>query len=333
MNLKKIEELIVQFQQSGGVFENAEVRYYEDSGYGCHSLNNKKNTIISCPASLLVDVNDIDINENGLFISKPDKYGERIDFLNNYFRFHFNKNVVLQQNERKYEIGCLSDKERSLISDIYPPDLLELKKYNSLEYEKKRIIDSHNIGHLEKKVIMPFVSFVNYNKNGCSFNISDDKISISGKFNGEILAKYNDDDALKIASGYNFITDTKYIYSIPLAYQMMNGKKLVINRDTHEGLQLGNGRWKPGIKIQRNSITLGWFPLYMEGSAVYPATIAKIIADEIKIPAENLLYNVIRLNLHALVPAAFQLQKSKNGVAKFLGAAAQRQLEIIAGSR
>ena len=180
---------------------------------------------------------------------------------------------------------------------------------------------------------MPFVSFVNYNKNGQSFNISNEKISISGKFSGEVFAKYNDDDVLRIATGYDFITDTKFIYSIPLTYQMANGKKMIINRDPLEATNLGNGRWKPLIKETQQTITLSWFPLYLEGAPVYPANIAKMIADEINLPAEKILFNVIRLNLYALVPAAFQLRESENVFARYLGAVAQRQLETIAGRR
>lgn len=138
---------------------------------------------------------------------------------------------------------------------------------------------------------------------------------------------------LKIASGYDFITDTKFIYSIPLTYPMANGKKMIINRATHEGVKIGNGRWKPIVKTNQDTVTLSWFPLYMEGAVVYPAIIAKMLADEINIPAENLIYTIMKLNLHALIPAAFQLRKSDNIFANYLGATAQRQLETIAETR
>lgn len=333
MKLEDIDELIIQFRQLGGIFENTEVRFSEDLGYHCYSADSKKNSIISCPASLFVDIDDLGITENGLFISTPEKHNQYTDFLDKYFALQFNRDVVAGHSDIKRQINSLSDDDLSLISDIFPPVLLDLDKYTGLEFEKKRILDSHNIKHRGKSIIMPFVSFVNYSKNGRSFNVQDDKISISGKFNGEILAKYNDDDVLKIASGYHFITDTQYIYSIPLSYQMINGKKLVVNRNTLEGVQLDNGRWKPVINNTDNCVTLSWFPLYMEGAPLYPAAIAKMIADEIQVPAENLIYNILKLNLHALVPAAFKLRESENDFARFLGAAAQRQLETIAATR
>lgn len=278
-------------------------------------------------------MNDIDINAEGLFISRPEKYGENIDFLNQYFKFQFNGEVVNHQVEKKHQIDSLSEVDLSVISNIFPPELYNLEEYDDLEYAKKRIIDCHNKPYLDKKVLMPFVTFANYHKNGQSFKSSDDKISLSGKFKGEVFAKYNDDDVLRLASGYDFIADTKYIYSIPLAYQMANGKKMIINRKPLEATELGNGRWKPQIKHQPDSITLSWFPLYLESSPIYPAAIAKMIADEVDLPAENILYNIIKLNLHALVLAAFRLRESENEFARYLGAVAQRQLETISGLR
>jgi len=331
--MKNIGELSVLFQRLGGQFDNVEIKHSENAGYYCCTLDSNKNSIISCPAGLLVDINDLDINEDGLYIKHPEKYGDKIEFLNEYFAFHFNAAAVRQQTVRKQQIDSLSNEDLSVISNIFPPDFYNLKEYSGLEYEKKQIINCHNIKHFEKKVIMPFVSFVNYNKNGQSFKVGKDKISISGKFNDEIYAKYNDDDVLRIATGYDFITDTKYIYSIPLTYKMLNGKKMIINRDPLEAIDLGNGRWKPLITKKQDSITLSWFPLHMDGAPIYPAIIAKMIADEINIPAENILFNVIKLNLHALIPAAFQLRESENLFARYLGSVAQRQLETIAGTR
>jgi hypothetical protein len=290
--VKTIDDLIALFRQLGGQFDNVEIRHSDDAGYYCYSLDNSKNSIISCPANLLVDVEDLDINEDGLFISRPENYGPHIDFLKQYFAFHFNKAAVSWHTERKRQIESLSDKDVAVISNIFPPKMYNLEKYNGLEFEKKRILECHNIRHRGKKVIMPFVSLVNYNKKGQTFDVSDDKISISGKFNGEVFAKYNFDDVLKIATGYDFITDTKFIYSIPLSYRMANGRKMIINRNTHEAKPLGNDRWKPLIKVTQDAITLSWFPLHMEGAAIYPAVIARIVAEETNVSAENILFNV-----------------------------------------
>ncbi len=331
--MKNIGKLITLFREFGGILDNIEVRHSKDAGYYCYSLDSNKSSIISCPDCLLVDIDDIDINENGLYIKHPKKYGDKIDFLREYFAFHFNKTAVSKQTERKRQINSLSEKDLSIISNILPPEFYNLEKYNHLDYEKRRIIESHNISHNDKTVIMPFVTCVNFNKNGKSFNHNDGKISLSGKFDGEVFAVYNDNDVLKMGTGYDFITDTKYIFSIPLTYPLANGKKMIINRSPLKAVSMGNGRWKPIIEETADSVTLSWFPLHMEGSPIYPAVIAKLISDEINLPAENILINIIKLNLHALIPAAFQLQESENTFARYIGEVAQRQLETIAGTR
>ncbi len=331
--MKNVDELIVLFRQFGGKFENIELRHSKDAGYYCHSLDSDKDSIISCPANLIVDVDDLGINAEGIFIANPEKYGNNINFLRKYFAFHFNKAVVAQHTKTKRQIESLSDRDLSIISNILPSDAYKLKEDNNLEYEKREIIRCHKISHGGKKVIMPFVTFLNYNKNGQSYDANSDRISVSGKFNGEICAKYNDDDVLIIGGAYGFIADTKTIYSIPLTYKTLNGKKIVINRKPLEAIYLGNGRWKPLVKETQDCITISWFPLYLEGANVYPAKIAKMIANELNLPAENLLFNIIKLNLHALIPAVFQLRESNNKFATYLARVIQRQLETIAGTR
>ena len=331
--LSELDELVALFKQHGGQIDNVEIRHSDELGYYCYSLSPKKSSIMSCPASLLVDTEDIGINEDGLFISNREKYGENINFLNQYFLFHFNRNLIKYHIERKRQIENLSDNDKEIIAKIFPPELFKLDGITDLDYARKRIIDCHNKIYLGRSVIMPFVSFVNFHKNGRSFKTDENKISISGKFNGEVVAKYNEDDVLKMAGGYDFIGDTKYIYSIPLKYRMANGKTLLVNRNPLDAIELGNGRWKPLVTVKSDSVTLSWFPLYLDGAPIFPAVISKMIADEIHVPAENILYNVIRLNLHALIPAAFLLKASTNEFARFLGSVAQRQLETIAGLR
>lgn len=329
-----IDELINQFKQYGGKFDNAEVRYSSGPGFHCYSENSNNESLISCPAHLLVAVEDIGINEDGLYICNPDKYAEYICFLNQYFKLQFNEQTIKYESKRKRQIQALTKDELSLISRIVHPNMLSLEGYEGLAYERKRIIEKHNIVHFGKNVIMPFLTLVNHDKNGARFDIQKDSISVRGKYSGEITVKYDNDlDVLKIASGYDFITDSQYILSIPLGFTLNNGKLLVIEKNTRNSVQISVDRWKPVTEVLPDKIIVSWFPLYLHDSPMYPATIAKMIADEIGMPAENLLYSIIRFNLHALVPAAFQLSQSQNEFAKHIGAAAQRQLETIAATR
>lgn len=328
-----IEKLIMQFRQFGGKFDNAILRHSEEAGFYCCTLDSNKNSNVFCPADLLVDLNDVDIDETGLFIAKPEKYGNKIEFLNTYFAFQFNQKVLNHYSEIKQQIKSLSDSDLSVISNLMAPDLYKLEQYKGFSYEKKRMLCSHRIEHCGKIVIMPFVTFLNYNKNGQAYNIKKDSISISGQFHDEIFAKYNDDDSLMMGTGYNFITDTPFAYSIPLSYPASNETRVIINRNTNESTHIGNGRWRPLVENKPGSVTISWFPLHLEGAPRYPALIARMIAAETNLSAEKLLIDIINFNLHALMPAAFELQKSDNLFAKHISAVAQRQLELIAATR
>jgi len=329
-----IDELINQFKQYGGKFENAEVRYSGELGFHCYAQNSNSESLISCPAHLLVAIEDIGINKDGLYICNPDRYGEYISFLNQYFKLQFNEQIVEYESKRKRKIQALTKEERSLVTRLVHPDVLSLEGYEGLAYERKRIIEKHNIVHFGQKVIMPFVSLINHDKNGMGFDIQKDSISVKGKYTGEITVKYNNGlDVLKIASDYDFITDSQYILSIPLGFTLNNGKFFAIEKNISNSVQVSGNRWKPATEVLPDRITVSWFPLYLKDSPMFPATIANMIADETGMSAENLLYSIIRFNLHALVPAAFQLSQSKNAFAKHIGAAARRQLETIAAAR
>lgn len=331
--MENIETLIKLFRQLGGTFDNAEIRYSKESGFYCHTLDPNQESHILCPADLLVEADDLDVNNNGLFISTKKKYGNKIDFLNKYFAFQFNESVLRFHTETKRQINTLSDKDLSLISTILPPELYKLKKYKGLTYEKERMIDTHKIIHCGKTVIMPFVTFLNYHKNGQPYNVEDDAISVKGKFNDEVSAKYNNNDTLMIAGSYGFITNTKFAYSMPVSYSMPDGTRIIINRCPDEATHIGNNRWKPLVEKKSGAIIISWFPLHLENAPRYPAIIAGIIASETNLSAEKLLLDIISLNLHALVPVAFQLKKSKNQFSQHMSNVAQRQLELIAGTR
>jgi len=61
--------------------------------------------------------------------------------------------------------------------------------------------------------------------------------------------------------------------------------------------------------------------------------IARTIAAETNLSAEILLFDIVRLNLNALIPAAFHLKDSENFFSRYVSTIAQRQLEIIAGTK
>jgi len=331
--MENINELVTLFRNLGGKFENVALGYREEYGYYCYTLDSNKNTVISCPANLFVDVVDVGVRHDGLYILNPEKYVNSIEFLEKYFAYHYNGAVLKPFIEQYRQINSLSSKDLSLISGVLPPDQYDLEQNKELEYAKKRVIDCHNIKYYDKSVLMPFMSFLNHDKNGLGFNISEDAISISGKCDDEVFAEYNIADVFMLGGTYGFITDTKLVYSLPIWFVMPNGTRVNIDRNLSKSSYADNGYLRPLVEKQQGVITISWFPLYLEGSPRYPAMIARTIAAETNLSAEILLFDIIQLNLKVIIPAAFHLKDSENLFAQHVSTIAQRQLEIIAGTR
>jgi hypothetical protein len=330
--MEYIEELVELFRRSGGKFENSALGYRKNDGFYAYTLDSNKDTIISCPAHLLVDIDDLEISEHGLFITNPGKYERDIEFLEKYFAFHFNKNMLERHFETKRQLDSLSSRELSLISMVYPQNHRWSGGIGELEFAKKQILNSHKIQYFGKKVIMPFVTFLNHAKDGIPYDINENGISVSGRFSDEVFAMYTMGDAIALADNYGFITDTRFAFSLGMRQVAPEGSQVAIHRNL-QATQFNEGAPLPIIRKDFGTVNISWFPLYFERDPLYPAKVAQIVARETGLIAEIFLNAVFRFNLHALIPVAFQLRESANPYAQLLSSAAQRQLELIGATR
>lgn len=282
--------------------------------------------------SALVNIEDVDINDTGLYISRPENYSSNIDFLQRYFLFHFDAKVVGKLLEEKRQIDTLTENERFLLNKIKFPGIIGSTN-NELEYVKHRIFQSHALASRsgENNLIMPFVSFLNHDIDGLPLCLNENGISISGRFNGEIFVFYHMGDALMILESYGFVTDTMFAYSLPMVLQLPGGIMLQIDRDISRFKYIdGKFRW-PIVEIIDDLITVSWFPMYYTHGPRYPARFAASLASESGIAAEDILYSVFRFNLNALLPVIFTLKKSRNSYIQTVVSAAEKQLGLIGG--
>lgn len=327
--MQDIENLINEFRQHGGKFENVALGYQKSSGYYLYTLDKEQEVVVSCPASLLVDISDIGINENGLFIDHTDKYKDSIKFLEKYFAFHFNSKILNYYIDKKRQIESLSNHDLSLISKIFKPEVYSTAKNGNLIYAKRQIIKSHHIGYFGKNVIMPFVTFLNFSKNGRPFQTDKNAISVSGKFPDEVSVEYNYCDTMMIAGQHGFITDTRFAYSIPVEIMMPNGLKVIINRNLHEAKASSDGHPYPIVKNTKDTVIISWFPLYIEKHPLYLAKVSQMMATATGVSAENFFQSVLQLNIKTLRPLGNELNKSKNAFSKVLAASIQNQIYHI----
>ena len=89
--MESIKELIELFRRFGGKFENVALGYREQDGFYLYTLDSNQGAVVLCPSHLLVEINDLDVSQDGLFITNPGKYGNNAKFLEKYIAFHFNR--------------------------------------------------------------------------------------------------------------------------------------------------------------------------------------------------------------------------------------------------
>jgi hypothetical protein len=180
---------------------------------------------------------------------------------------------------------------------------------------------------------MPFVSLLNHDKEGVSFQRGVTKygpgVCFMGRFDGEALAFYNQSDPLAIFMSYGFVSDAKIVYSLPMRLRVAADKTLRIERDLMNDSSQGDGQRWPSIRIEGSEAILSWFPIYCENGHVNPANLAATLARQLGISGEQLLYIIIRHNLSVLYPLAFHLNASNNNYCRLARNCARKQLELM----
>ena len=328
-----IDELIDDFQRHGGIYKNVALGHRKSSGYYLYSLDKTQESVVSCPANLLVNISDIGVNEDGLFIATPDNYKNNIDFLERYFSFHFNKKMIDDYIVKMRQIQSLSSKDLSIISKVFMPRSYSTGNHEKLNYAKIQILKSHHIEYYGENLIMPFVTFLNFSTGGRPYDVNKNAITVSGKFSGEVFVEYNYCDTLMIAVQHGFVTDSRFSYSIHLSFITPNGLKVIINRNLAESNATSEGHPSPTVQKNRGTITISWFPLRIENHPLYIKKISQAIAMEIGMPADNLFHGILQTNKNILLLATSELNKSRNLFAQMLAAAMEKQLTHITKAR
>jgi len=332
--VENIDELVDAFRQCGGQFENVALGHSEASGFYLYALDTEKEVLVSCPANLLVDVVDVDVDKKGLFIANPEKYNNNIDFLEKYFAFHFNKKRMKHYFEKRWQIKSLSRKDISLISQVLNEDQYTVGEYNTVQkYAKRKMVESHSISFYNRNVFMPMMSFLNHSIDGRGFDIKESGISISGKFSGEVFAFYYYMDTMMMAGQYDFVTDSRCVYAVPATKTLPNGIRVIINRKIRMSVPSSQGLRKPIIEKNKNSVTLSWFPLYLDQLPGYPIEIAQELTEVTGMSADELFRSILQDNCNVLQKVAFELKRSENHFSQMIAKAAQMQFEIITGTR
>lgn len=312
-NCDTLPELVDAFRAAGGVMDNLTVRHTPDRGFCCFVTDPASEARVFCPQHLLVRVEHIGIDETGLKITERAAYGAHIDLLDRYFSLHFGRHLVEAFLAEKAQIDALTERERKLLSVISLPEIDE-GIVTDLDYARARILASHYLGskHLGGRVVMPFVTFLNHDRDGQPFVESGQGIGLSGRFAGEAYACYHHDDSLAMLRDHGIGAASRFSYSLPMIINLPGGRQLRIKREHKASTTTPEGHPWPLLETSDTLITLSWFPLYFRHGPRFPARVARYLAETCNLPGELVMHAVYSYNFGQLFHLSSALRHSEN---------------------
>jgi len=319
--LQSIPALLESFRAAGGVFDNLTIHHDEARGVHCRVSDPDAEARVFCPDDLLVDIGHVDIGESGLFIAKREPYGDHADFLDRYFSLHFGRYLVEQFLEEKAAVDALTPREIELLSVISLPAFPASGAGGDLAYVKQRILDSHKLGlgrGGRGKVIMPFVTFLNHDRDGIPYRLTGQGVEVRGRFANEAFACYHRDDSLALLHDHGFGAASELSYSLPMLINLPDGRRLQVRREHACSTQTPEGFPWPVMEESGDTVSLSWFPLYFRRGPKFPARVARSLAETCNIPAELVLHAVYSYNFGQLFHLASNLRGSDNPYVKGL---------------
>jgi len=222
------DELTSTFRALGGVADNV-VQREGALGRGIFPVDASKPVRIHVPKSLLVPESDIEVRDGGLHVRDgADVAPATRDFFDAYHAF------ASWSGEGKDEVTDFLDGIRNLpepAASVLREELhLDfLFEPPTLETLRERFIKNRSITIGDVAAAMPMVELVNHSMDGISYDTSDG-VTVAGRFDGEVLVRYNLADTYLRFVHYGFVAPERFAFSLPMDIRHSRGA-LVIRQD------------------------------------------------------------------------------------------------------
>jgi hypothetical protein len=236
--MSKWDDMLAEFRALGGIAENLCLKNGA-FGRGLFPLDPSKPYTLHIPASLLIDINHVEFENDVFRVGPKAQIGERArSFLEGY--------------ERDFSWGVANQEVRDVLQMLYeaPQEIRELMRspFNVdswlVEPTDPTAVQSRYLASraLTFKpgidVVIPIVELANYG-HATRYKIDENGAGLEGKTDGEILVHYRPDDPLGIFVGWGFVSENE-----PFACS----------------LSLGVDKKGPPIRIMRKEVNLDLRP-------------------------------------------------------------------------
>ncbi len=227
-------DLLIEFRELGGVAENICLRNGE-YGRGVFPIEEKKQSLILVPESLLIETKDVFL-ENGEIRIKESVHKTKkiIDFFYNYQRnFGWATSAKKEKEDFENELKTLPKKVLEFLAIRNILNLSERHKGRWEECILKVYIDSRSFKLREKEYIVPILELVNHSSKKKSIKFGQDNISTirSPNERGEILMNYGLTTPLQRLFQYGFLSSECYSFAPNFIYS----SNLILKKITCQG--------------------------------------------------------------------------------------------------
>lgn len=216
------DDLISAFRALGGVADNV-VQRDGPLGRGIFPIDGSRPVRVHVPKSLLVPEKEIEVREGGLRVRQAAHVPPAARaFFDAYHAF-----ASWSGGGREEVVGFLDG-----IRSLPEPVASALRKELHLDFLferpseatlRERFIKNRSITSGEATVAMPMVELINHSCDGVSYDTADG-VTVSGRFDGEVLVRYNLADTYLRFVHYGFVAPERFAFSLPMGIRHQRGE-------------------------------------------------------------------------------------------------------------
>ncbi len=324
------EELLAEFRALGGVAEN--VRMGEGRfGRGVFVVDPSKPAKLHCPENVLVPVEELERRDGQLVAKIDGTLGARerafFDAVQRYFGWGAGAYDELRRVQTHW--SQLPDAVVDAIRNMGAPEDLDIRFLPaSLELCAQWYVRSRQVTYHDRIFMMPLIDLINHSSSAGAYAM-EAGIGVEGRFEDELVVRYNLADSWKRAIGHGFADRSLLAHSVALALDI-DEKHVTIGR-TFRSFDIRDGVMFPRASIDGNTIDIPYLSLGNVNAPDVPrAVFRSIVSPYFTVArADDVFDNIAHFNRTKFLSLLRTLEGAGGPIAALLREAAINQLETL----
>jgi hypothetical protein len=257
--MSKWEDMLAEFRALGGIAENLCLKNGA-FGRGLFPLEPSKPYKLHIPASLLININHVEFENDVFRVGPKAQIGERArSFLEGY--------------ERDFSWGVANQEVRDVLQMLYeaPEEIRELMRspFNTDSWliepthpaaVQRRYLASRALAFKPGiDVVIPIVELANHGQK-TGYEVDENGVGLKGKTDGEILANYHRDDPLGMFVGWGFVSENEsFACSLSLGVDKKGPPLRIMRKEVN--LELRPRPFMPDVTREGDTLILSFLML------------------------------------------------------------------------